>query len=188
MVGMALAECDRMSHLLQSLQDFNRPSSGEKTLTNLQRAIDDILLLSRRNLARKAIAIKQIHDPVLPPIMVVTDQIKQVIMNLINNSIDACDKGGVITISTSVEKNNTIIRFSDNGHGIKEDDLPHIFDPFFTTKAVAMGTGLGLSVSYGIIRRHGGTIEVTSKAGEGATFTIILPTENKEDISKYKTC
>ena len=181
MVVMAMDECDRMSHLLQSLQDFNRPTSGEKTLTNLNRVIDDIIIFSRRNLERKAIVIKKEYDPVLRPIMVITDQIKQVIMNLINNSIHACAKGGVISISTSANENNDIIRIRDNGHGIKENDLPHIFEPFFTTKDIAMGTGLGLSVSYGIIRRHGGTIEVKSKPGEGATFTITLPTEDKED-------
>ncbi|MBE9522666.1 MAG: ATP-binding protein, partial [Proteobacteria bacterium] len=181
MASMAMDECDRMSHLLQSLKDFNRPTSGEKTLTNLNRAIDDIIIFSRRNLERKAIVIKKDYDPVLRPIMVITDQIKQVIMNLINNSIHACAKGGVISISTSANENNAIIRIRDNGHGIKEGDLPHIFEPFFTTKNIAMGTGLGLSVSYGIIRRHGGTIEVKSKPGEGATFTITLPAEDKED-------
>ncbi len=181
MASMAVDECDRMSHLLQSLQDFNRPTSGEKTLTNLNRVIDDIIRFARRNLERKAIVIKKDYDPVLRPIMVITDQIKQVIMNLINNSIHACAKGGVISISTSANENNDIIRIRDNGHGIKEGDLPHIFEPFFTTKNIAMGTGLGLSVSYGIIRRHGGTIEVKSKPGEGATFTITLPIEDKED-------
>lgn len=182
MVGMAIDECDRMSHLLQSLQDFNRPTSGEKTLTSLHRVIDDIVIFSRRNLERKAIVIKKEYDPALRPIMVITDQIKQVIINLINNSIYACAKGGEITISTSAQEKNVIIRIRDNGHGVKEDDLSRIFEPFFTTKDVAMGTGLGLSVSYGIIRRHGGTIEVASKVGEGATFTITLPTENQEDI------
>jgi signal transduction histidine kinase len=182
MASMAIDECDRMSHLLQSLKDFNRPTSGEKTLTNLNRVIDDIIIFSRRNLERKAIVIKKEYGPVLRPIMVITDQIKQVIMNLISNSIQACAKGGVISISTSANENNDIIRIRDNGHGIKEGDLPHIFEPFFTTKNIAMGTGLGLSVSYGIIRRHGGTIEVESKPGEGATFTITLPTDDKEDI------
>ena len=182
MVNMALDECERMNSLIQNLQDFNRPSSGEKTLTNLQRLIDDIIIFSRRNLERKAIVIKKEYDPVLPPIMLISDQIKQVIMNLINNSIDACDQGGVIAISTSIEEDNAVIRISDNGRGIKPDDLPRIFDPFFTTKPVAMGTGLGLSVSYGIIRRHGGSIEVVSnKAGIGATFIILLPLEAKDE-------
>lgn len=182
LVAMAIDECDRMSYLLQSLKDFNRPSSGEKTLTSLHRAIDDIVIFSRRSLERKAIRIKKNYASDLRPFMVVADQIKQVVINLINNSIHACDRGGVITISTSEEGHNAIIRIRDNGHGIEDDDLPRIFEPFFTTKAVAMGTGLGLSVSYGIIRQHGGTIEVTSKAGEGATFTIILPKEGKEDV------
>jgi signal transduction histidine kinase len=181
MVSMALDECDRMNSLMQNLKDFNRPSSGEKTLTNLPRVIDDIVVFSRGSLERNAIAVEKDYDLSLPPIMVITDQIKQVIMNLINNSIDACNKGGVIAISTRKEEANAVIRVSDNGKGIKQDDLSRIFDPFFTTKPVAMGTGLGLSVSYGIIRRHGGTIEVSSKVDEGSTFTIILPIEDKDD-------
>lgn len=177
MVGMALDECDRMSFLLQSLQDFNRPASGEKTPANLNRVIDDIVIFSRHKLERKAITIKKEYASNLSSIMVIIDQIKQVIMNLVNNSVYACAKGGAITISTSEKENNVIVRISDNGHGIEENDLSRIFDPFYTTKALAMGTGLGLSVSYGVIRRHGGTIKVASKVGEGTTFTISLPKE-----------
>lgn len=182
MVKMAQDECGRMNSLLQSLKDFNNPPSGEKSPTSLHRVIDDIVLFSRRNLESKAITIKKEYESTLRPIMVVTDQLKQVIMNLINNSIYACAKGGVIVISTKEKGNNAIIRIKDNGHGIKENDLPHIFEPFFTTKDIVMGTGLGLSVSYGIILRHGGTIEVVSKVGEGATFTIILPRQEKVDM------
>ncbi len=181
MVRMALDECARMNELMQNLKDFNRPSSGEKTLTNLHLLIDDIFIFARQNLARKNIEVEREYDPMLPPVKVVSDQIKQVFMNLINNSIDACIKGGVISISTRAGEDSVALSFADNGQGIKENDLARIFDPFFTTKPVAMGTGLGLSVSYGIIRRHGGTINVTSKAGEGTTFTIILPAGNHED-------
>lgn len=176
---MAIDECERMSSLIQSLQDFHRPSATTKTLTSLHQIIDDIVMFSRHSLEQKGIEIKKEYAPDLKPILVILDQIKQVIINLINNSISACANGGVITISTAEEKHNCIIRISDTGHGIKEDDLSRIFDPFFSTKDVAMGTGLGLSVCYGIIRRHGGTIEVASKVGEGTTFTIILPIMDK---------
>lgn len=183
MVKMALDECERMNVLIQNLQDFNRPSSGEKTLINLHRVIDDIIIFSRQNFARKAIEIEREYDPVLPPIMVISDQIKQVFMNLINNSTDACSEGGVISISTKAEEDRIVLHFSDNGQGIKQNNLSRIFDPFFTTKPVAMGTGLGLSVSYGIIRSHGGDITVTSKLGAGTTFTVILPiVDDRDDI------
>ncbi len=181
MVSMALDECARMNDLMQNLKDFNRPSSGEKTLTNLHLVIDDIVIFTRQNLARNNIEVEREYDPMLPPVMVVSDQIKQVFMNLINNSIDACKKGGVISIKTKAGEDSVVLSFGDNGQGIKQNDLPRVFDPFFTTKPVAMGTGLGLSVSYGIIRRHGGTITVTSKAGDGTTFTIILPTGKDKD-------
>jgi len=181
MVGMALDECDRMDKMLRNLQDLNRPASGAKTLTNIHRIIDDTIIFSRGVLEHKDIEINKDYDPDLRPILVVTDQIKQVIMNLINNSIQSCTKGGKIKISTGEEKTNVVIRIKDNGHGIREEDLPRIFDPFFTTRDAAMGTGLGLSVSYGLIRQHGGTITVASKVGEGSTFTVFLPRDEKEN-------
>jgi two-component system NtrC family sensor kinase len=85
-------------------------------------------------------------------------------------------QGGDLTIRASLEDANKIkIQVQDTGTGISDENLPHIFDPFFSTKDVGRGTGLGLSVSYGVVKKHGGQIQVKSKVGKGTTFTIILP-------------
>jgi signal transduction histidine kinase len=109
--------------------------------------------------------------------------IKQVLVNLLNNAIQAMTPTGAaaarLSISTAVGnvagQPTLTCRISDTGPGIKAEHLGKIFDPFFTTKEVGQGTGLGLSISYGIIEQHGGTISVTSQPGQGATFTITLP-------------
>jgi signal transduction histidine kinase len=112
----------------------------------------------------------------LPQIMVVSDQIKQVFLNLLTNAADACyECGGVITVSTWQERDRVAVAIRDTGVGIKPEDMDHIFRPFFSTKPQVKGTGLGLSVSYGIIKKHNGEFRVESLPGEGATFTILLP-------------
>ena len=117
--------------------------------------------------------------PELPPIPADQSQLQQVFMNLILNAIDAMDGEGTLTVATrdSTRQGHIEIMIADTGCGIQPQNLDRIFDPFFTTKGVGHGTGLGLSVSYGIIRGHHGDIDVQSKPGEGATFTIVLPKE-----------
>jgi two-component system NtrC family sensor kinase len=95
------------------------------------------------------------------------------------NAAQAISAQGTITITTREEKNKLIIEFADDGSGMTEDVMKKIFDPFFTTKDVGSGTGLGMSISYAIIKNHGGKIEVFSKVGKGSTFKIILPMEKE---------
>jgi signal transduction histidine kinase len=103
-------------------------------------------------------------------------RLAQVFVNLLNNASDAmAEAGGRLKISCQHDGKEVFIRFQDTGKGIKQEDLPHIFTPFFTTKVRGHGTGLGLSTSYGIIREHGGSLEVESREGQGCTFTIRLP-------------
>lgn len=104
-------------------------------------------------------------------------KIKQVFMNLIMNARHAIGDGGKLLLSTEYQDWNrkVVIKIADTGHGIEKKNLSRIFDPFFTTKPTGEGTGLGLSVSYGIIKNHGGDIVVESKVGSGSTFTILLP-------------
>lgn len=96
-------------------------------------------------------------------------------MNLLVNAAHAIKRDGVITIRTGEDHGWARIDIRDNGSGIATEDLPRIFDPFFTTKPVGLGTGLGLSVSYNIVKKHGGTISVDSTPGVGTTFTVKLP-------------
>ena len=104
-------------------------------------------------------------------------EMQQVILNLVNNGVDAIDsrQGGEITVTTRTEKDRVIIEVTDNGRGIPAAELPRIFDPFFTTKPVGKGTGLGLSICYGIIRKMNGEISVQSTVEAGTTFRITLP-------------
>ena len=112
----------------------------------------------------------------MPNILAVRDQIKQFLLNMLNNAIGAIsESAGTITIITHLLNKMIAIHIQDTGTGIKPGDMEHIFEPFFTTKPEVKGTGLGLSVSYGIIKRHGGRIDVLSEIGKGSTFTIILP-------------
>lgn len=172
----AIGESNRMKDLIQSLQDFNRPSSGKKTLMDVHRSLDSILLIHKSDFNKKRISVERYYAEQLPQILVVPDQIKQVFLNLLTNAADACDKpGGVITASTWQENDRVAVAIRDTGVGIKPEQMEHIFQPFFTTKAEVKGTGLGLSVSYGIVQKHHGEIRVESQPGEGATFTVLLP-------------
>lgn len=111
----------------------------------------------------------------LPLITTDTNQLQQVILNLLENAIDAIDENGSITLSTHKDNNRVIMAIADSGGGIAKENLNKVFDPFFTTKAAGEGTGLGLSIVYSTLDKIGGTIEVTSEPGSGTTFTIGLP-------------
>ncbi len=176
LVGLAFQECQRMKKLILSLQDFNRPSSGRKTLTDVHSSLDSIMILQKSYFNNKHISVVRNYAENLPQIMVVSDQIKQVFLNLLTNAADACHKhGGIITVSTWQENDRVAVAIEDTGVGIKPEEMEHIFRPFFTTKPEVKGTGLGLSVSYGIIKKHHGEFRVESQPGEGATFTVLLP-------------
>ncbi len=176
LLTLALDECERMKRLVQNLQSFNRPSSGKKDVFVLEKALESILLLSKKELTKRHITVKTHFSPV--PILIngVEDQIKQVLLNLIKNGMDALPVvGGILSISTIQREQLVTITINDNGCGIKPEYLEKVFEPFFTTKPDVKGTGLGLSVSYSIIQNHDGDIRVESESGRGSTFTITLP-------------
>jgi PAS domain S-box-containing protein len=176
LLNAAISESDRMKNLIQSLREFNRPSSGRQVSMDLHKCIDLTLLLHRSALGKKRISVVLNYAERLPQILAVPDQIKQVILNLFSNAADACQQsGGVITISTRQESEKVAIAIKDTGVGIKPEQMGHIYRPFYTTKGEVKGTGLGLSVSYGIIKKHQGEIRVESQPGEGTTFTVLLP-------------
>ncbi len=178
LVNFAVKECDRMAFLIRSLQDFNRPSSDETSLINAHNIIDDILMLSKKQFSERGIKVEKQYGANIPQIEAEPDQIKQVLFKIIENAEEAITKEeGAITITTEYEDSNIFIHIKDTGHGILPEHKASIFEPFFTTKPAVKCTGLGLSVCYGIIKKHGGDIRVNSQHGEGTTFTIILPTK-----------
>jgi len=112
----------------------------------------------------------------LPRVSIPPDELKQVILNLVQNAVHAVDKHGAVIVTTSYSKSdNIIISVEDNGKGIPSDVLGKIFDPFFTTKTNGEGTGLGLSIVYGIMGKNRGDIDVKSQEGKGTTVTLTLP-------------
>lgn len=121
------------------------------------------------------------HLGELPPLTCHPAQLNQVFMNLLTNAAQAIEEKGEITISTEATDECIVVRISDTGKGIPEENIGKLFDPFFTTKAVGEGTGLGLAIAHGIVEKHKGTIEVESEVGVGTTFIIMLPLEGVQN-------
>ena len=170
---------------MAELQAFSRQGSFSPEWSYVNQAVHAAVGLVENTLKNQDIEYRGDLADGLPKMFVDPVRIEQVLVNLFNNAIDAMPGGGVLTISTALETDAThrnwgVIRVTDTGEGIEEEHLSHLFDPFFTTKEVGEGTGLGLSVSYGLIQEHRGRIEVISQRGEGTEFQIYLPVNHKE--------
>ncbi len=164
LLTVAEQDVQRIRRIVSRLLDFARPGSGEMTPVDVPELISDVLRLVEPQLAREQVVVSKQIEPTRP-VRANEDQLKQVILNLILNAQQAMPGGGRLTIAVSQQGGELHIRFTDTGVGIPESDLGRIFDPFFSTKPD--GSGLGLSVSYGIIEGHGGRIEVSSTVGQG---------------------
>jgi signal transduction histidine kinase len=174
-VALIRDEVRRMSKLTRQLLDFHRPSKSDFEATDVNELIDSILRISRQQLDRKRITVEQSLYPALPHVIGNADQLKQVILNLVLNAADAMENGGTLTITSKQDDDYVVLHVSDTGIGMDEETRDRIFDAFFTTKREVAGVGLGLSVSYSIIRQHGGWINVESEPGKGTRFQIRLP-------------
>ena len=175
LLRLAENECDRMRKLIRDLQQFNRPSSGRKTVFDFHPIIEEILALHHNYLGKKNVLLAKRFDSQPLMLIGVEDQIRQVFINLIINAADAmADQGGVLTLRTALRDDWIVVDVEDSGSGIAPEHIERIFEPFFTTKAAVEGSGLGLPISYGIVRAHGGTIEVYSEPGR-TVFTVSLP-------------
>ena len=184
LLDAAINESDRIKDLIRSLQDFNRPSSGKMALMDVHHALESILLLHNSDFNSRGITVERNYMEGLPQIVAVSDQIKQVFLNLLTNAADACNHhGGIIKVKTWQENDKAAVMIKDTGIGIKPEVMEHIFQPFYTTKPAVKGTGLGLSVSYGIVKKHHGEIRVESQPGEGAAFTVLLPIKNSKETA-----
>ena len=164
----------RVKGIVQDLKDFSR-TGGEEAweMADLHAVLESTLNIVRSELKRKARI--EIHFGELPKVECVPSRLGQVFINLLVNAGQAIGAEGKVTLSTGVEGSQVWIRVEDTGCGISEENLSRIFDPFFTTKPVGEGTGLGLSVSYAIVMKHGGLIDVESEIGRGTRFTVHLP-------------
>jgi two-component system NtrC family sensor kinase len=166
----------RAGTITHRLLGFSKQISAQKDAVQINDLIVETLSFVTKEADSHNIEIVRNFAPDLPATMTDGPQLQQVFLNLVNNAMDAIGNRGVIDITTKVDnKNNLVIQFGDNGSGIKKENLKQLFDPFFTTKAPDKGTGLGLYISYDIIKKLGGSITASNKESGGALFTVTLP-------------
>lgn len=175
----------RIKKIVQDLKDFAHVREEEWQEADIHSGLDSTLNIVHNELKYKAEVIKEYGN--LPLVECIAPQINQVLMNLLVNASHAIEQRGTITIRTGREGDDWVwISISDTGKGIARENLQRIFDPFFTTKPVGQGTGLGLSLSFSIISKHNGKIEVESEVGKGTTFTVRLPVRQQKSDENFQ--
>ena len=174
------AQGERCKEITHKLLSFARRTDPRIREVQMNELIEEIVGVTEQRSRFSNVKLNLNLDPSLPLVSASPSEMQQVLLNLINNAIDAIGAGGgEVNITSRVEDDRVIIDVQDTGHGIPKAILPRIFDPFFTTKAVGKGTGLGLSICYGIIKKLGGEITVNSTVGVGTTFRIHLPVHGR---------
>src|SRR5579859_1116797 len=170
-----LREAQRMKRIIENLLRFARQNNLEKKSANLELLLQDVLALREYHLRNHNVAVQVQIEPDLPPIALDEDQFKQILLNLLNNSIDALESVGEKSIRIEAVRRDArvVLRFDDNGPGFS--DVNRVFDTFYTTKPVGKGTGLGLSICYGIVKEHGGEIYAANLEPHGARVILELP-------------
>jgi two-component system NtrC family sensor kinase len=172
-LGVAEDEIERIAAIVRRVRDFYRPSKEEQTLTDLHEVLEGVLELAGKQLQHSDVVVERAWAVDLPAVRANADHLKQVFLNLVLNAIDAMPEGGTLSLRTALDGATVSVAFADTGVGMDGEIQARLFEPFFTTKP--HGSGLGLSISYGIIEAHEGQIHVESQLGEGTTFTIQLP-------------
>jgi len=163
------------ARIVRSLLDFARQTEPVLKPVAVGDVLDQVMTLVGHQAHTKGVQVTRREMPPVPQVMADFSQIQQVFVNLVVNAVQATAEGGKLTITTSSDDGRVRVSFEDTGSGISPQNMQKLFTPFFTTKSEVKGVGLGLSVSYGIVQRHGGTIEVQSEVGKGSTFTVVLP-------------
>jgi signal transduction histidine kinase len=166
-------EIARINHIVTDLLLTARPHPPKVRKSDLNTTVEHAVMLGRQQALAKSVEIALKKDPFLPEVEHDCDQIHQVLLNLLLNSLQAIDHNGKITVTVRLQGAMAIVEVADNGRGIAPDHLPNIFRPFYTTKGE--GTGLGLSLARRIVEDHHGRIDVSSAVGTGTTFVVVLP-------------
>ncbi len=177
-LNIATSEIERVSVIVRRMRDFYRPAQKGMEETDVHAVLQSVLDLTQKQLQHSDVTVERAWED-LVQIQANPDHLKQVFLNLVLNAIDAMPEGGTLHVNTAMEHGMVQIQFRDTGLGIPSEALPHLFEPFFTTKE--HGSGLGLSISYGIIESHNGEITVSSEMNGGTTFTILLPIQQPND-------
>ncbi len=166
-------EIARINRIVTDLLQTARPHPPKVRKSDLNTTVEHAVMLGRQQALSKSVEITLHKDPALPEVEHDSDQIHQVMLNLLLNALQAIELNGKVAVAIELRGENAVIEVADNGRGISPDHLPNIFRPFFTTKGD--GTGLGLSLARRIIEDHQGRIDVTSTVGKGTTFSVVLP-------------
>ena len=180
-LGLIQEEASRARDIVRDLLQFSRQRDFSPEAVDLNIVLEQVIAMVRRQGALNAVTLEERYTPDLPPVEVDVSRIKQVFLNIINNAVYVMPDGGSLTVTTTAVDGAVRVAFTDTGPGIAAEHRDRIFDPFFTTKPEVSGTGLGLSVSLGIVQSHGGTIEVETELGRGSTFSITLPRRLDDD-------
>ncbi len=179
-----LRECERCQTIVQTLLTFGRPVMAPFAPVSLNKVVHDTVRILQHHVKKcPGLRVEEVLDETLPMIEGDEGQLKQVVLNLLTNAMDAmdvADHGGCITIATSPQKNGVLLEVRDTGCGIDPDKLDKLFEPFYTTKSVGKGIGIGLSTCYSIVREHQGDISASSAPGRGTCFTVVLPAKQPE--------
>ena len=178
-INDAHAGATRVKDLVSKLRTFSRLDEGTVKTINIHESIESVLLFLRHKMEGR-IEVERRYGEV-EMLTCLAGELNQVLMNIVANAIDAIDGPGRITLTTGQQNGHFVIGVRDTGKGIPEQIRNRIFDPFFTTKPIGQGTGLGLAISYGIMQAHRGSMEFSSKAGEGTEFTLKIPTALREE-------
>lgn len=172
-----VTQVERITKVMNQLLTFARRRPSERRAVDLGEIVDDSLEMFEERIVHSRITVEKTIESSLPPVLADRDQLIQVLINLVMNSLHAMPEGGRLGLSVDREYRHVRLGVSDTGHGMPEEIRSKIFAPFFTTKDFGKGTGLGLTVVKGIIEEHGGTISVESVVDKGTTFWIRLPLE-----------
>jgi signal transduction histidine kinase/CheY-like chemotaxis protein len=179
-------EAGRARDIVRDLLHFSRQREFVSQVTDLNAVLQQTVAMVRRQGALDAITLTEEYAEGLPPVEIDVPRIKQVFLNLINNAVYVMKDGGALTLRSSASGDMVQVEVIDTGGGIVPEHLDRIFEPFFTTKPDVSGTGLGLSVSLGIVQSHGGTIEAKSEVGKGSNFIVKLPAKPGAALSEAR--
>jgi signal transduction histidine kinase len=175
----------RVRDIVRNLRDFARLDEAEFKEADLNAALASAVEILGHEFRQREVRLLTEFAP-LPPVLCHPGKLNQVFLNLLDNAAQACQPGGTVTARTRPDPAGVVVEVQDDGSGIAPEHRPRLFEPFFTTKPVGQGTGLGLSVSFGIVRDHGGTIEVESEVGQGSTFRVRLPLQPPRRLTEGK--
>lgn len=188
--GIMLAEVGRLEKILRDVLTFSRDARSHLEKNDLREVVQDALKIYEDLFEEQSIEVEIRAEEGILPVFIDGDQVRQALRNLVNNAIDAMDKGGALTVTAGREELHDVtymfLRVSDTGPGMATEDLPLIFEPFYSTKTSIHGTGLGLSITRKIMEEHGGFIRAENVAGGGSAFTLYFPFQSDEESLQTK--